>query len=136
MAQDEEPSGVAAIAADVALDPGNGLGHVLDVDRMLDRGRQAIVYRDEDVALAGELLGLGPYFGALVSLDVTPAVKEDDDRMISAKPRRVDVECCKRVGAGGIVGDVPGDPVAPLGGESDREKREPQAIGFAHDGSL
>jgi hypothetical protein len=105
-----------------------------NVGRVLDRGREAIIDGDEDIALAGERFGLGTHLGTLVALDVAPAVNEDDDRMMSAEPRRVDVECGERVGAGGIVGDVPGDPITPLGRELHGEEREPRAGGLAHAG--
>src|SRR5262245_32781728 len=98
MSHDEEPSGITAVATDIVADPGDRLGHVLDVHRMLDRGRESIIEGDEDVSLTPKLLRLGSHLGALVSFDVAPAVNENDDRMLSAEPGRIDVERGERVG--------------------------------------
>ena len=103
VAAQENAVGVAAVVADVLADPGEGAGHVLDLLRVLDVRRQAVVDADGDGAVAGEEAADAAVVAehALVAEHPRPAVDEQHHRPAGRPLRREHVQRLP-VGAVGI----------------------------------
>jgi hypothetical protein len=103
-----DAAGIAAVARDIAGDPGHGAGAVLDEAGERHRRIEPVVGDHDDGAGPGQGLRNEAVVGAVALLPIAP-VKEDDHRAVAARlVRHVDVEALPWIGT---IGDVRMRPV-------------------------
>src|SRR5204863_10061001 len=84
MARDEDLIRTATIVGNVLPGPGEGTGHVCDMVRMADAGRETIVDRHRADAVPGPGPGQDPVHAklVLVAMQPGPAMHEENHREV------------------------------------------------------